>query len=121
MAPVRGPSGKRIRHIAQLTLFPRVSKTSKANFGYRLTIFREHFFKHRFFKDDKLVILTLMKGDEGVETREKCTNGLLLGDVGESYTKPFEITRMYMDDSFSLCLLSKHFLTRTMRQTIGEE
>lgn len=50
-----------------------------------------------------------MKGDEVVKTREKCTNGLLLGDVGESYTKPFEITRMYMDDSFSLCLLSKHF------------
>ena len=65
--------------------------------------------------------LTLMKGDEVVKTREKCTNGLLLGDVGESYTKPFEITRMYMDDSFSLCLLSKQFLTRTMRQTIGEE
>ena len=56
-----------IRNIPKLTLFPRVSKTSKANFGYRLTIFREHFFKHRFFKDDKLVILTLMKGDEVVE------------------------------------------------------
>ena len=53
--------------LTELTLFPRVSKTSKANFGYRLTIFREHFFKHRFFKDDKLVILTLMKGDEVVE------------------------------------------------------
>ena len=59
-----------IRNIPKLTLFPRVSKTSKANFGYRLTIFREHFFKHRFFKDDKLVILTLMKGDEVIELRE---------------------------------------------------
>ena len=78
MAPVRGPSGKRIRHIAQLTLFPRVSKTSKANFGYRLTIFREHFFKHRFFEHDELVILTLMKGDEVVKTGEERANGLLL-------------------------------------------
>ena len=78
MAPVRGPSGKRIRHIAQLTLFPRVSKTSKANFGYRLTIFREHFFKHRFFKDDKLVILTLMKGDEGIEVAKKLAKPALL-------------------------------------------
>ena len=57
--------------VPKLTLFPRVSKTSKANFGYRLTIFREHFFKHRFFKDDKLVILTLMKGDEVVKVGEE--------------------------------------------------
>ena len=67
MAPVRGPSGKGIRHITQLTLFPRVSKTSETNLGYRLAIFREHFFKHRFFEHDELVILTLMKGDEVVE------------------------------------------------------
>ena len=64
------PAAKRC-YFTQLTLFPRVSKTSKANFGYRLTIFREHFFKHRFFKDDKLVILTLMKGDEVIKVGEE--------------------------------------------------
>ncbi len=56
-----------IKQFAQLTLFPRVSKTSKANFGYRFAILREHFFKHRFFEDDELVILTLMKGDEAIK------------------------------------------------------
>ena len=67
-----------LEHLTGLTLFPRVSKTSKANFGYRLTIFREHFFKHRFFKDDKLVILTLMKGDEVVKVAEERANLSLL-------------------------------------------
>ena len=70
--------------LPQLTLFPRVSKTSKANFGYRLTIFREHFFKHRFFKDDKLVILTLMKGDEVVELSKELANFFLLSTVWDS-------------------------------------
>ena len=68
-----------IGNLAQLTLFPRVSKTSKANFGYRFAILREHFFKHRFFEDDELVILTLMKGDEGVKSGEEGTDSLLFG------------------------------------------
>ena len=56
-----------IRNIPKLTLFPRVSKTSETNLGYRLAILREHFFKHRLFEHDELVILTLMKGDEVVK------------------------------------------------------
>ena len=67
-----------IDDLPQLTLFPRVSKTSKANFGYRFAILREHFFKHRFFEDDELVILTLMKGDEVVKTGEESADGPLL-------------------------------------------
>ena len=66
-----------IKQFAQLTLFPRVSKTSKANFGYRFAILREHFFKHRFFEDDELVILTLMKGDEVVETGKEGAYSIL--------------------------------------------
>jgi len=74
------PAAKRC-YFAQLTLFPRVSKTSETNLGYGLAILREHFFKHRFFKDDKLVILTLMKGDEGVETGKESANSALLGNI----------------------------------------
>ena len=58
------------KHIPKLTLFPRVSKTSKANFGYRFAILREHFFKHRFLKMTSLSYFTLMKGDEGVKSEK---------------------------------------------------
>ena len=70
--------GVLLAEFPQLTLFPRVSKTSETNLGYGLAILREHFFKHRFFEHDELVILTLMKGDEGVKSGEERTDGLLL-------------------------------------------
>ena len=60
-----------LEHLTGLTLFPRVSKTSETNLGYRLAILREHFFKHRFFEHDELVILTLMKGDEVIKVGEE--------------------------------------------------
>ena len=60
-----------------------VSKTSETNLGYRLTIFREHFFKHRFFKDDKLVILTLMKViRESSRSEEPADSALLVLRAG---------------------------------------
>ena len=68
----------------QLTLFPRVSKTSETNLGYRLAILWEHFFKHRLFEHDELVILTLMKGDEGVELSKELANFFLLSTVWDS-------------------------------------
>ena len=67
-----------LEHLTGLTLFPRVSKTSETNLGYGLAILREHFFKHRFFEHDELVILTLMKGDEVVKTGEEGADDLLL-------------------------------------------
>ena len=69
--------GVLLAEFPQLTLFPRVSKTSETNLGYRLAILREHFFKHRFFEHDELVILTLMKGDEGIKLRKAVSDSLL--------------------------------------------
>ena len=67
-----------LEHLTGLTLFPRVSKTSETNLGYGLAILREHFFKHRFFEHDELVILTLMKGDERVKVTQHKADFLLL-------------------------------------------
>ncbi|GDZ30835.1 hypothetical protein MCC01978_13870 [Bifidobacteriaceae bacterium MCC01978] len=67
-----------LEHLTGLTLFPRVSKTSETNLGYRLAILWEHFFKHRLFEHDELVILTLMKGDERVKVTQHKADFLLL-------------------------------------------
>ena len=58
----------------QLTLFPRVSETSETNLRIQGTPFREHLVEHGFFQYAELVILTLMKGDEGVQTVQDNTN-----------------------------------------------
>ncbi len=62
----------------QLTLFPRVSETGKTNLRIQRTPFREHFVEHGFFQHAKLVILTLMKGDERVQTVEERADSVLL-------------------------------------------
>ena len=69
---------KKFKLITQLTLFPRVSETGKTNLRIQRTPFREHFVEHGFFQHAKLVILTLMKGDERVQTVEECTDSALL-------------------------------------------
>ncbi len=66
------------RNFPKLTLFPSVSKTGEANFGYQLAIFRKHFFQHRFLDVHELVILTLMKGDEVIQSVKEIRNSLLL-------------------------------------------
>ena len=61
-------------YISQLTLFPRVSETSETNLRIQGTPFREHLIEHGFFQHAELVILTLMKGDERVQTVQDNTN-----------------------------------------------
>ena len=61
----------------QLTLFPRVSETSETNLRIQGTPFREHLVEHGFFQYAELVILTLMKGDERVQTVEERADLLL--------------------------------------------
>ena len=56
-----------IKHFTKLTLFPRVSKSLKANFGVTAAILREHLFEHRLFHIRQLFKLTLMKGDKVVK------------------------------------------------------
>ena len=64
--------------LTQLTLFPRVSETSETNLRIQGTPFREHLVEHGFFQYAELVILTLMKGDERVQTVEERTDSALL-------------------------------------------
>ena len=65
----------------QLTLFPRVSETSETNLRIQGTPFREHLVEHGFFQYAELVILTLMKGDERIQTVEERADSALLGDA----------------------------------------
>ena len=64
--------------LTQLTLFPRVSETSETNLRIQGTPFREHLVEHGFFQHAKLVILTLMKGDERVKVTQHKADFLLL-------------------------------------------
>ena len=70
-----------LKMLPQLTLFPRVSETGETNLRIQGTPFREHFVEHGFFQHAKLVILTLMKGDERVQTVEERADSALLGDA----------------------------------------
>ena len=63
--------------LAQLTLFPRVRKTGKTNFGLSFTRLGEHLIKHRFLQLNELVMLTLMKGDKVIEMENNRRYALL--------------------------------------------
>ena len=67
-----------LKMLPQLTLFPRVSETGETNLRIQGTPFREHFVEHGFFQHAKLVILTLMKGDERVQMVEERADSALL-------------------------------------------
>ena len=56
--------------LAQLTLFPRVSKTTETKLRESRAIARKHFVKQCLLKNNESIVLTLMKGDEVVETVE---------------------------------------------------
>ena len=70
-------SGNPTCNFPQLTLFPRVSETSETNLRIQGTPFREHLVEHGFFQYAELVILTLMKGDERVQTVEERADSTL--------------------------------------------
>ena len=48
-------------NITKLPLFPCISKTSETDFGFILTILREHFFKQGFLDVNRLVMFSLVK------------------------------------------------------------
>ena len=54
-------------HFSQLTLFPRVSKTTETKLRESRAIARKHFVKQCLLKNNESIVLTLMKGDEVVE------------------------------------------------------
>ena len=62
----------------QLTLFPRVSKTTETKLRESRAIARKHFVKQCLLKNNESIVLTLMKGDEVVEGSEELTNPTLL-------------------------------------------
>ena len=86
----------------ELTLFPRVSETSETNLRIQGTPFREHLVEHGFFQYAELVILTLMKGDERIQTVEECTDSALLGDVWMAKKHIRNIFIVNVHDRFAL-------------------
>ena len=91
-----------LKMLPQLTLFPRVSETGETNLRIQGTPFREHFVEHGFFQHAKLVILTLMKGDERIQTVEECTDSALLGDVWMAKKHIRNIFIVNVHDRFAL-------------------
>ena len=94
--------------LTQLTLFPRVSETSETNLRIQGTPFREHLVEHGFFQHAELVILTLMKGDEGVQTvEERADLALLVDSLGNADLRFKEIIWSNVEQSMVSGSLSR--------------